>query len=382
MSMRKILYCITKGNFGGAQRYVYDLATNINKIDYEVVVLCGEGEVLPKKLEDAHIRVIQVQSMQRDISIMKELKSFVELYKIFKQEKPDVIHLNSSKMGGSGAFIGRLVGIKNIIFTAHGFAFNEDRSHISKQILLFFHWITILLTHKTIMVSDKTMKDIDYLPFMKQKLIKIYNGIDTGLDFYGKDEATRFLLKDKNISTVGKTILLSIGELHKNKGYDLFIPALKKVEKDFIYLIIGEGEERNNIERLIENNDLKDKVFLLGRIENAYRYIKAADVFVLPSRTEAFPYVLLESGLAGACILASNVGGIPEVIEDDYNGILFEVSSESDILHKVNLLMEDGAMRETFGNRVRDKVMKQFSLERMVEGTVGVYEEDVRTCTY
>ncbi len=375
MSMKKILYCITKGNFGGAQRYAYDLAININKKDYEVVVLCGEGETLPKKLEEADIRVIRLKSMQRDISVFKELKSFVELYKIFKQEKPDVIHLNSSKMGGSGAFIGRLVGVKNIIFTAHGFAFNEDRSFISKKILLAFHWLTILLTHKTIIVSDKTMKDIDYLPFMKNKLVKIYNGIDTGLDFYNKEEAIRFLLKDKNISTVGKTILLSIGELHKNKGYDLFIPSLKKVEKDFIYLIIGEGEERNNIAMLIKDNDLRDKVFLLGRIENAYKYIKASDVFVLPSRTEAFPYVLLESGLAGACVLASNVGGIGEVIKDDYNGVLFDVNSEGNIVHKVNMLIGSGEMREQFGKLVQEKVVKEFGLDRMLERTRDVYRK-------
>ncbi len=373
MSMKKILYCITKGNFGGAQRYVYDLATNMNKVDYEVVVLCGEGETLPKKLEEAHVRVIRLKSMQRDISIMKELKSFVELYKIFKQEKPDVIHLNSSKMGGSGAFIGRLAGVKNIIFTAHGFAFNEDRSFLSKKILLAFHWLTILLTHKTIIVSDKTMKDIDYLPGVKSKLVKFYNGIDIGLDFYDKEEATRFLLKDKNVSTVGKTILLSIGELHKNKGYDLFIPALKKVEKDFIYLIIGEGEERNNIAMLIKDNDLRDKVILLGRIENAYKYIKASDVFVLPSRTEAFPYVLLESGLAGACVLASNVGGIPEVVEDDYNGVLFDVNNEGDIVHKVNMLIEDKGMRERFGKLVQEKVKGEFGLDGMVGGTCDVY---------
>lgn len=374
--MRKILYCITKGNFGGAQRYVYDLATNLNKVDYEIVVLCGEGEVLPKKLEDSHIRVVRLKSMKRDMSFLNELKSFMELYKIFKQEKPDVIHLNSSKMGGSGAFIGRLAGIKKIIFTAHGFAFNEERSFISKKNLLFFHWVTILLTDTTIIVSDKTMKDIDYLPFMKDKLVKIYNGIDTGLDYFDQEKArSEIVIRDKNINIENKTVLLSIGELHKNKGYDLFIPALKKLEKDFVYFIIGDGEERNNLYNLIESNGLRDKVFLLGRIENAYQYIKAADIFVLPSRTEAFPYVLLESGLAGACVLASNVGGISEVIEDDYNGILFDVNNEEDMVHKVNMLMESRELRKTFGNRVRDKVMKQFSLERMVDGTGGVYGE-------
>ena len=165
--MKKILYCITKGNFGGAQKYVFDLATNIDTNEYEPVVLCGEGETLPNKLSDKDVRVIRLRSMQRDINILKEFKSFKELYKIFKDEQPEVIHLNSSKMGFTGALIGRIAGVKNIIFTAHGFAFNEDRSFISKKIFLVLHYITILLAHKTIIVSDKTMKDIDYLPFLK-----------------------------------------------------------------------------------------------------------------------------------------------------------------------------------------------------------------------
>lgn len=372
MSMKKILYCITKGNFGGAQRYVYDLATHIDKNDYEVVVLCGEGDTLPLKLTERGIRVIRLQSMQRDISIFKELKSFIELYKIFKQEKPDIIHLNSSKMGGSGAFIGRLTGIKKIIFTAHGFAFNEDRSFISKKILLAFHWLTIILTHKTIMVSNKTMKDIDYLPFIKNKLVKIYNGIDTTFDFHWKKEAQDILLKNETITLRDKTILLSIGELHKNKGYDLLIPNLKKVDRGFLYLIIGEGEEKENIKKIIKDNDLVDKVLLLGRIENAYEYIKAADIFILPSRTEAFPYVLLESGLAGVCILASNVGGIGEVIEKGKNGVLYDVNSD-EVVGRLQELIDGPGLRDRYGKMVHEKVKGEFSLEKMLKGTVEVY---------
>ena len=370
MSMKKILYCITKGNFGGAQRYVYDLATNIDTNEYELVVLCGEGEALPEKLQSKGVRVIRLRSMQRDINIIKELKSFVELYKIFKKEKPDVIHLNSSKMGGTGAFIGRLAGVKNIIFTAHGFAFNEDRSFISKKILLAFHWLTILLSHKTIIVSDKTMKDIDYLPFMKRKLVKIYNGIDTGLDFESGQVAREFLNKGKDLQN--KTVLLSIGELHKNKGYDLLIPDLKKVDRDFAYFIIGDGEERDSLTKMVNENNLQDKVFLLGRVENAYKYIKAADIFILPSRTEAFPYVLLEAGLAGVCVLASRVGGISEVIDNHKSGVLYDVNS-GEVVGRLEELIDGPELREVYGKNMKTKVIGGFGLGRMVEETVGVY---------
>lgn len=370
--MKKILYCITKGNFGGAQRYVFDLATHIDKNEYEAVVLCGEGDTLPNKLEKEGIRVIRLKSMQRDISVMKELKSFVELYKIFKQEKPDVIHLNSSKMGATGAFIGRVAGVKKIIFTAHGFAFNEDRSFISKKIFLLIHWVTILLAHKTIIVSDKTMKDIDYMPFVKNKFAKVYNGIDTTLDFEDGEKSLQFLLKGENVNTVGKTVLLSIGELHKNKGCDLLIPNLKKVQRDFIYIIIGDGEEYDSLMNLIQENGLTDKIFLVGRVEDAYKYIRAADIFLLPSRTEAFPYVLLESGLAGACVVASNVGGISEVIENRKNGVLYNVHTE-EVVGRLEEMIDGPGLREAFGKNIKEKVMGEFSIEKMMENTVRLY---------
>ena len=126
-------------------------------------------------------------------------------------------------------------------------------------------------------------------------------------------------------SIENKKILLSIGELHKNKGYDLFIPYLKDLVQNFIYLIISDGEEKENLQKIINENNLQEKVYLLGRIDEAYKYIKSADVFILQSRTEAFPYVLLEAGLAQSYILASNVGGISEIIIDNETGLLFDI---------------------------------------------------------
>jgi glycosyltransferase involved in cell wall biosynthesis len=373
--MKKILYCITKGNFGGAQKYVYDLAINMDKNQYDVTVLCGEGDTLPKKLQEKNIKVIRMDNMRRDIGITNEIKSFIEIYKIFKKEKPDIIHLNSSKMGGIGSFIGRIIGIKKIILTAHGFAFNEDRSFISRKIILFFHWLTILLTHKTIVVSDKTKSGIEHLPFMKNKLIKIYNGIDTNIEFYSKAESQEILLKDKNINIENKIILLSIGELHKNKGYDLFIKYLTEFDRDFIYIIIGDGEEKNNIETIIKDNDLTDKVYLLGRIEDAYKHIRSADIFLLPSRTEAFPYVLLESGLGNSAILASRVGGIPEIIIENETGLLFNIYDKNNCLDQLKRIIDDKNLRDKISSNIHNKIVNEFSQDKMIRETVSIYNK-------
>ena len=138
----KILFVITKGNWGGAQKYVFDLATSLPKEKFNVSVACGEGEALPKKLVEAGIRVIPIPFLGRDINILNDCSVFFRLIKLFIAERPDVVHLNSSKIGGMGALAARMAFVPKIVFTAHGWTWNEDRSYLSKKIIVFISWLT------------------------------------------------------------------------------------------------------------------------------------------------------------------------------------------------------------------------------------------------
>ena len=110
----KILYLITKGNWGGAQRYVFDLATNLPKNEWDVVVVHGKGEILAEKLKKNEIRTIQLKNSQRDINPFKDLLLFFELLGLYKREKPDVVHLNSSKIGFLGALTALIYKLSTI----------------------------------------------------------------------------------------------------------------------------------------------------------------------------------------------------------------------------------------------------------------------------
>ncbi|MDO8565324.1 MAG: glycosyltransferase [bacterium] len=173
----KIIYGITKSNFGGAQRYVFDLATETQKAGHEVAVICGAGGVLVEKLKENGIRVIEIEGMKRDISLIDEFRSLHFIFRTLYKERPDVFHTNSSKMGGLGNIAARLAGVKKIIFTGHGWAFNEPRLEWQKVLIKFLAWLTILLSHKTICVSEKTKRDVVGWPFVKNKLVVIHNGI-------------------------------------------------------------------------------------------------------------------------------------------------------------------------------------------------------------
>lgn len=180
---KKVLFCITKGNFGGAQKYVFDLATGLPKKDFEVVVASGtkEGRTLVDKLSEKNIRTLELESSEREINFKKDLKTIRELVRIIREERPEVIHLNSSKIGLLGVLAVLYLRLLNLfeystpytipttIFTSHGWAFNENnRTNKSKLIFLLGHYATVLFSHKTIAVSEKTKKQYRMVAFYKR----------------------------------------------------------------------------------------------------------------------------------------------------------------------------------------------------------------------
>ncbi|NQV93114.1 glycosyltransferase, partial [Candidatus Kaiserbacteria bacterium] len=144
MKKKKILFIITKSNFGGAQRYVYDIARSLSPDAFDVVVAFGGEGLLKDKLAHAKIRTVPIEDLERDINIFNEIDVFFQLLKLYRVEKPDIVHLNSSKIGGIGALAGRIAQVPLIIFTAHGWAFNEERSWGARKIIAFLYWITLI----------------------------------------------------------------------------------------------------------------------------------------------------------------------------------------------------------------------------------------------
>lgn len=356
----KILFGITKSNFGGAQRYVFDLATAMKQKGNDVTVMCGGDGLLVQKLKSRKIRVITIPGFGRNMDLLNDAPRLLFIIKTLRQEKPDIFHINSAKMGGAGIFSGHLLGIPKIIFTSHGWAFNEPRPMWQKILIKFFTWITILFAHKTICVSEKTKKDVEKWPFIKNKLVVIHNGT---LKF---DLAQR---KDKAF-TIG-----TIAELHKIKGLDILLTAWSKFVKrcQVKLVIIGEGEEKENLENMAKNIGISDSVIFKGFVDDARSLLSSFDIFCMPSRSEAMPYALLEAGLAGLPVIATSVGGIPEIIENGLNGILIPTENAETLFSSLILLAEDEDLRKRLGTNLKSSIQENFSFEKMVENTIHLY---------
>ena len=322
--------------------------------------------------------------MGRDISFLDEIKAFKNLINIFSKEKPDIIHLNSSKIGGLGSLAGRIAGVKKIIFTAHGFAFNEDRPYWQRLIIKFISFMTVVMSHETIVISKKELEQVSRWPLVSKKFTLIYNGISK-IEFLNQDDARKFLLKkiDSAPSTVNFEDCIWVGtisELTKNKGLKYAIEAIGRLKKslgddwDGVFIIIGSGEDRGYLENLIEKENLEKNVFLTGFIEDAKIYLKAFDIFLLSSVKEGFPFTLLEAGQAENTIISTRVGGTEEIIDNLKNGVIVRAKTEKEIANAIRFYLENKNEVADFGKKIKIKVMEEFSLEKMAWETLAVYE--------
>ena len=387
---KKIFYCITKSNWGGAQRYVYDLATSLPTENYNITILMGVDRSLNQKLKTKGIETIILGNLSRNIHPWEDFWALIKLFKIFQKEKPDIIHLNSSKIGLLGAIAGRLARVPKIIFTGHGWAFNEDRSPIQKKVIYWLHLLTIALTHKTIAVSEQTKNQISKKNFFAKKMTVIRNSLSP-ISFLNKTEAREEISKKlpagqgdslalEGVSLPARIWLGTISELHKNKGLKYMIEAIHLLETAVddssdlpIFIIIGDGERKEKLQERINRYGLQDTVFMIGRIDEAEKYLKAFDIFTLTSITEALPYAILEAGQAGLPIIASNVGGIPEIIDDMQSGILVRPKEPEEIEKAINFLLKNPEKMAIFGQKIQRKVLTDFTKEAMVKKTEELY---------
>lgn len=368
MKNKKILYLITRSHFGGAQRYVLELAT-VFKEDNKVLVATGSQGPLVQKLENEGVQTTSLDKLGRNINILKEIAVFFQFLKLINHFKPDILHVNSSKAGGLGALAGRILGVKNIIFTAHGLPYFEKRSLISRVLILFFTWLTIGLSHKTIVVSKHDFESATLLPLFGKKIYYIPIGIkEFNLDKNKSSERLSGLVDN----VLGKTLILSIGELVENKGYIWAIEALKDAleNENLVWVIAGSGKQEKEISEKIDILGLKGNIRLLGYVENARELLPASDILLVPSLKEGLPYVLLEAGISGTAVCASEVGGIPDLIEDGKSGHTFKVGDKKELIKSVKKTLSN---KETFGQNLKNKVKKNFSFKRMLEETARIY---------
>ncbi|MBT3419280.1 MAG: glycosyltransferase family 4 protein [Candidatus Magasanikbacteria bacterium] len=373
MKQKKILFVITQGTWGGAQKYVTDIASSLSKT-HEVFVAIGsptKGQELQEKLKNT-VKIIQLQHLVRNISPINEIRAIFELRKLYKDIQPDIIHLNSSKAGVIGSIAKWFIKPGKTVYTVHGWAFLEPKRSS--------FWYKVIEKYSAkaknaIIVLSKEEKEIaeKTLHLSSKKLHTIPLGISQTMPSLSKQEARKELLSNSEDSSLW---IGSIANLFDTKGIDILIKAIAKntdIQKNLRYVIIGEGPERPTLEKMIKTHNLQDIFHLVGKKEDAAKYLQAFDIFILPSRKEGFPYSLLEAIEQNIPCIATNVGGVRSIIEHKKTGLLIQPESPEEIANAIIYAIKHEEKIKQFASEAK-KNNKQYTLEIMLQKTTELYQ--------
>jgi glycosyltransferase involved in cell wall biosynthesis len=375
------MYIITQGEHGGGQKHVFDLATGMKEKGQEIYVAVGKIENdgdkwLHAELEKTGFKkeyLLEIQTLQREVSIIKALKAFFEIRKVVRKINPDIVHLHSVMAGTVGAVSARLA-FKNVVYTVHGFTFLEPLNILKKVFYIlsefvasFFRDFTILISEKDILAGKKF-----WILRNSQKYSLIYNGLkDLQIELLGRTEAREYFSKkigrtiDESTKVVG-----TISNLYKTKGLEYLIDAASKLDKNILFLVMGTGDEKylKELQERVMKNNLQNNFYFLGKTENAFKYLPGLDLFTLTSVKEGLPYCLLEAKQAGLPILATNVGGVGEIAKN-FPINLVESKNVVQIADKIKEVLDN---KEKFQNE--SLLPEVYRLENMISKVENVYQ--------
>ena len=320
MSERKprILQLITRLHRGGAEDHLLSIIYNLrDKYDFVVGFGSSFNPELEKKLKADNIETKNFKWLKH-YNLFSILLSVLEIFIYLRKNKFDIVHTNSTEAGIAGRIAARLARVPIIVHTLHGMPFNENRKYLLRKFIIAMERFAAFFTSAFESTSETITRQ--YLANhigRSEQYVTIYSGIET--DKY-KNSSNMVLPVEK-----GRFKVLMAARLTKEKGFDELIMAAKEIiskYKDIIFIISGEGEYENNIRSLINSNGLQEYFLMLGFCRDMPKLLKSVSLLVLPSYFEGTPRIISEAMAAGLPIVATNVGGIPDQIDDLCNGIL------------------------------------------------------------
>ncbi len=376
---KKVLFVITQSEFGGAQRFLYNLVSHLDPNAYDILVTVGStgnGD-FQRVLKAGSIPNQTLKYLKREPGI-HDLRAVAEIRDLIDKYRPDVLFLNSTKAGFVGSlasvFPKRLNALK-VIYRIGGWSFNDPWPKWKKWFWILLEWLSAGWKDIIIVNNQHDLGQAKRLHIKpRREIVLIHNGIETyKLDFLSKEEALEKLFekaaKFSGRILQAKNIVGTIANFYPTKGLEYFIEAADYFHDmdDLVFFIIGDGEARPELERRIREKGLEKKVFLLGQMPDAFRFLPAFDIFILSSVKEGFPWSLIEAMAARLPVIATRVGAVPEIIDNGKNGIIVEPKDPAQMAKKIREILESDHLKKELGIQAHQTVLFQFELDKMVK---------------
>ena len=345
----KILQVITQSELGGAQTVVVQLANNLSK-EHDVVLVAGQGDGKMWDMVDDKVVRESCPHLQRSISLKNDFLAAIELRRLYKKYRPDIIHLHSSKAGT----LGRIVfPSKKIVYTVHGF----DSIRLAFRKFLPIEKCLQYFCKAVVGVSKYDEMNL-ISEGIKNNVLTVYNGIIT--------PDTNYIANIPQFNTE-KPIVLSIARVAAPKRADIFIEVARILPK-YEFIWIGNQCE------ITEYGILPSNCHFVGNIPNAGVLCSKADLLMLSSDYEGLPMVILEAMSFGKPVVASNVGGISEIVRNDINGYTLENNAQL-FAEKIQYILENKDVYSKFSQNAFDLFCDKLTVDKMVQGYLDIYNK-------
>ncbi|MBI4734214.1 MAG: glycosyltransferase, partial [Rubrobacteridae bacterium] len=314
--------------------------------------------------------------MERSVSPRDDLSALFKIKEYIRENGPfDLVHGHSSKAGALVRLL-RLVGThgSRIVYTPH--AFITLSPNLSTKEKLIYKTIErglgSLFTDAVVAVSNHEAQHALALGIPQGKVNVIANGIEP-VDDTSKQRAQyrKSLGFDE-----GEIVIGFSGRLDYQKAPEILIKAFLEIDSDLSthLVMLGDGPKWQELEELARGHEKESRIHFMGYHPFAAAVLNAMDIFVLPSRYEGLPYVLLEAMVAGLPVIATSVGGNGELVRDGINGLIVEPDSVSDLTNALGILVNDGDLRAFFGRSSLEIVKSSYGMDLMIESTIDLYK--------
>ena len=339
---------ITRSELGGAQTVVVQLANALCH-NHDVVLVAGEGDGKMWEMVDCRVKREHAPHLQRALSPKNDILAAIELRKLYRRHRPDVVHLHSSKAGT----LGRIVfPTKRCVYTVHGF----DSVRVAFRKFLPVERMLQHLTRAIVGVSNYDSRNMATEGITK-RVSTIYNGL-TIPDTTTIKSLEPFNSYDK--------VVLCIARTDPPKQPQLFIDVARLLP-EYGFVWIGNNGDMS------EYGDIPTNCHFLGNIVNAGAYCSKAELFMLPSNYEGLPMVIIEAMSFGKPVVASDVGGISEIVRNGTNGYTVENNAEA-FAARIREILEDSDKYNAFARASHDIYNAELTVDRMVNGYLNIYQ--------
>jgi glycosyltransferase involved in cell wall biosynthesis len=367
---------ITLSEVGGSQKVVYSIISNLPEDLYDITLVTSPGGELLDWIKELNrgrsnkIRIVTLECIRRDISLFYDLATFFKLISIMKNGRYDVAHFHNSKMGTLGRIAAKLCGIQKIYYTMHGLNLNKKTTGRLYPVLSLIEKRIARFTTKVVFVSKHDM------------MAGIQNGWATAtnacLIYNGIPEVPSSERRKKHLEDHDAPVIAFIARLAEPKQPEFAIRVSAKLLRggnDHKLLIIGDGPKRTECEELIRSLGEENRIIMMGKCDNVMELLSQSDIFCLFSKSEGLPISIIEAMQCGLPVVASDIGGIPELIEHGVTGFLVPGQDEDFAAECLQKLFSDKEQRKNMGSQARKDANIEYSLVKMALEYKQIYEE-------